>query len=57
MLKKERMPSNGHSSASIKSSKNQFRNIKLNDKTTLTNRVPFVHHAIKGGTYGRNILY
>ena len=46
MLKKERMPSNGHSSASVKSSNYQFQNIKLNDKITLPNRLPFVHYPV-----------
>ena len=53
MLKKERMPSNGHSRASAASSNH---NIKSNDKITLTDRVPFVHHLIRGGTYGRDLL-
>lgn len=56
MLKKRRMPSNCHSRASAESSKFQLSNIKPNDKITLPNRVPFVYYAIRGGTYGRNLL-
>ena len=56
MLKKERMPSNCHSRTSVKSSKYLFHNKKSNDKITLTDRVSFVHHLIRGGINGRDLL-
>lgn len=57
MLEKKRTPSNGNSKTSTVSLNCQVHNIKSNDKITLSDRVPFVHYAIRGGTYGRNILY
>lgn len=57
MLEKKRTPSNGNSKTSTVSLNCQVHNIKSNDKITLSDRVPFVHYAIRGGTYGRNVLY